>query len=436
MPSPIRTTVLAIGLHRGAPRIYIEGRYLLKAGFAPGSCYEIVYLEQHIQIQPADEGRTISGKRQDTIGVIDLHNQQIHDTFGDATSVTVRCGQGQITITLTRTFVLRQQRELNNCSVAFFAGGGLLSEAARQAGFTPVAAIEIDRRYADIYQDNHQGHMINTSVEEAPWDELASLAPIGLLEMGIPCEPYSAIRRLNRGGQTKRDKALPPEAHELGDMVYWALKAADVLNPHTVIVEQIPRFLASGAGFILRLALQRMGYTVDAQVINPIDYGAMTGRRRAVIVASTFDSIDWPAPSGGDPTRILGDLLDDVPDDSDLWFDRTTKPWLYRHWDRQTARGNGFEPPKLTARSTSCPTIKKRYFAGQGDNPVIQHPRKIGMHRWLTLTEVRRLMGLPESYDLGTTKTAAGEVLGQGVEVGTFAQIIRSVTRKGVNHAA
>ncbi|MEM1354985.1 MAG: DNA cytosine methyltransferase [Planctomycetota bacterium] len=430
MNTHIRTTVLAIGQHRGAPRIYIEGRYLLTAGFAPGSRYEAVFAAECIELTLTDEGRAVSGKKQNTIGVIDLNGQSILDTFGQADRVTVACQTGRITLTLSRITALRRQRELNDQCVDLFAGGGLLSEAARQAGFRTVAAIEIDRRYADIHQANHGGHMINTSIEEAPWDQLRTLALIGLLAMGIPCEPYSAVRRLDRGGQAKRDQTLPPEAHELGDMVYWALKATDILNPHTVVIEEVPRFLASGAYFILTHALRRMGYHVDDRIINPLDHGALTGWQRAVVVGTTLEEVRWPEPCARPHHRRLGEILDDVPLDDDMWFDRETKPWLFAHWDKQTAKGNGFEPPKLTADSTRCPTIKKRYFAGQGDNPVVAHPRKTGVYRWLTIAEVRRLMNLPGDYDLGTAKTTAGEILGQGVEVHTFTRIIRAVTRR------
>lgn len=436
MKTLIRTTVLALGRHRGAPRIYIEGRYLIEAGFEPGRCYKMSCTDNGISLSLCDEGRTISGKRHNTVSVIDLNSKDLDTIFGQAERVMVQCLQGTIKIQLSRIESRRRERVLDSRSVAMFAGGGLLSQAARHAGFNPVAAIEIDARYADIYQANHGSHMICASVEQVPWDQLARLAPIGLLEMGIPCEPYSRIRRLDRGTQSKRDANLPPESHELGDMVYWSLKAVDVFNPHTVVIEQVPPFLTSGAGFILQHALRRMGYTVDGRILNPRNFGSMTGRRRAVVVGTTFDEIAWPEPESAQIPIELGELFDDIPSDSDLWFDETSKPWLYKHWMRQTERGNGFEPPKLTSASTSCPTIKKRYFAGQGDNPVVQHPSDPNRHRWLTLGEVRRLMGVPDDYELGTTKTVAGEVLGQGVEVGTFTRLIRSVTRKEAAHVA
>ena len=426
----IRTCILRVGKHRGTSRIYIEGRWLIDAGFTPGSCFHARYDASAIVIVASREGRSVSGKRDNRVGVIDLHCNAVEEAFGTAEHVEVCCRLGSIHIRLSRIQQRRALRELNSKSVSVFAGGGLLAEAARQAGFKSIAAIEVDRRYADVYQLNHGGWMINASVEDVPWDTLSELAPIGLLEMGIPCEPYSASRRLNRGGQARRDKALPPEAHELGDMVYWAIKAADALNPHTVVIEEVPRFLESGAGYILRQSLQRMGYKVDAKIIDPQDFGAITSRRRAVVVATSFDAIRWPEPSFISSDRCLGQYFDDVPENSELWFDANTKPWLYKHWERQTTRGNGFEPPKLTASSARCPTIKKRYFAGQGDNPVVSHPSRPDTHRWLTISEVRRLMGLPESFDLGSTKTTAGEILGQGVEIATFTRLIQSITRK------
>jgi DNA (cytosine-5)-methyltransferase 1 len=429
MISTTRTTVLTLGQHRGHPRIFLEGRWLITAGFAPGGCYAITYQHHQITLEVATEGRTISGKKAG--GVIDLNTPEILNAFDlQVRRVMVRSDEGRIFITPSWTVRRQSQRVLIPTAVALFAGGGLLSQAAKAAGFEIVAAVEINPAYADIYQANHSGRMYNCSVEEVPWNELAELAPIGLLEMGIPCEPFSPIRRLNRGGRAKRTQTLPPEAHELGDMVYWALKAADVLNPHTVIIEEVPAFLANGAGFILRLALARMGYAVDARVINPVEYGALTARSRAVIVATTFPEVRWPDKRPA--AHRLGEILDSIPDDSPLWFNPDNKPWVYQHWKRQTAKGNGFQPPQLTAEDTTCPTIKKRYFAGQGDNVVVRHPRLPDHHRWLTLPEVRRLMGLPDDYVLGDTLTHAGEVLGQGVQVDTFTQIIRSVTHREV----
>jgi site-specific DNA-cytosine methylase len=306
---------------------------------------------------------------------------------------------------------------------SIFSGGGILTQAAKQAGYTPVLAVEIHPAYAAIFEQNHpHTRMFRQSIADIPWETLHAYAPLGLLTMGIPCEPFSAIRRLDRGGQAKRDRTLPPEAHALGDMAFWGLHAVDALRPHTVLIENVPRFLEAGTGYVVQAVLRRMGYTVDARVINPLEYGELTGRKRAVIVG-TVGPIRWPDPVTS--TRTVGEIFDPEPH---LWWDRQTKPWPFVHWASQTAKGNGFEPPKIRADDRSVGTIKKRYFAGQGDNPVVAHPDRPGTYRWLTVNEVKRLHGVPETYALGPSKTLAGEVLGQGVVVSLMARIITAVT--------
>jgi hypothetical protein len=63
-------------------------------------------------------------------------------------------------------------------------------------------------------------------------------------------------------------------------------------------------------------------------------------------------------------------------------------------------------------------------LAGQGDNPVVAHPTKPNTYRWFTLAELRRFHGVPSGYNLGTAKTTAGEIVGQGVVVDLFRQVI------------
>jgi hypothetical protein len=48
-------------------------------------------------------------------------------------------------------------------------------------------------------------------------------------------------------------------------------------------------------------------------------------------------------------------------------------------------------------------------------------------HRF-PIAEAKRIMGLPESYILPEAQTWAGAMLGQGVHVGLFAQILQRVS--------
>jgi DNA (cytosine-5)-methyltransferase 1 len=195
------------------------------------------------------------------------------------------------------------------------------------------------------------------------------------------------------------------------------------LNPHTVVLEEVPDFLNSGACQILLHVLKRLYKNVDAKIINPVNYGSLTGRNRAVIIAQDKPVI-WPEEHK--TTNKLGDIFEDI---DHKWFDRDSKSWLFDHWDKQTDKGNGFASQIYTAQSDHIGTIKKRYFAQQGDNPVIRHPALEDTYRWLTLNEVKRLHGIPDNYYLGESMTTAGEVIGQGVVVDTFKQVIETVTK-------
>lgn len=419
----LRSTVVSLGEHRGAPRIYLQGRWLAKAGFEPKAAYHASFERGRVVLELDPSGaRTVSGKQNNTVPVIDLNNQALAETLsGDR--LEVRAYERRIVIEPSYTTILVAGRELVDTEGSLFSGGGFLTQAAAALGFRPSFAVEVDPAYAEIYEANHPtATMFNGSVHEVPWEALHRFRPLGLLTAGIPCEPYSLIRTLNRGGQEKRDRSLPPEAHELGDMTFWLLRAVEATNPYGVVIEEVPQFLESASALVLQSVLRRLGYHVEGRILDPTEFGEITGRKRFVLVAHSGGSPKWPE-SVVSHRRKLAEILDAEPHE---WFDRTTKSWLYEHWDKQAAKGNGFPSQIVTADSTSVGTIKKRYFAQQGDNPVVAHPTKPGTHRWFTLSEVRRLHGIPDHYVLPEAKTVAGEVIGQGVHVSLFQRIIEA----------
>lgn len=423
-----RTSIIEMGSTPKGGRIYLQGVWLMKAGFEPEASYEVEFTNGCVTIRTAEDGRRrVSAKQNRTVPVIDIENQQVCQAFASCSKLQVVTSRGTIVITPARTAQLISERKMNFTEGSLFSGGGLLTEAAADLGFQPRFAVELEPEYAEVYEANHPGaDMFQCSVEQVSFEALSRYRGIGLLTLGIPCEPFSRSRHWDRGtdeqgNQIRRNRELPPEAHPNGDMVYWAIRAIEATNPHTVLIEEVPDFLKSSAYFILRNVLMRLGYNVDGRVVDPVDYGALTTRKRAVIVARTGEQVNWPAPVLFS-TRTMNDILDPVEDGE--WFTEETKPWLFRHWREQAARGNGFVSQKITADSPSVGTITKRYFAQQGQHPVVEHPTQPGTYRWLSLAEVKRLHGIRADYQLGASKTLAGELIGQGVVVTTMREII------------
>lgn len=424
----LRNSVIEMGDTPKGGRIYLQGVWLLKAGFEPEASYSVEFADGRVTIRTAENGRRrVSAKQNRSIPVIDIENQQVREAFANCTKLQVVTKDKSITITPARTAQLVAERRMNLTEGSLFSGGGFLTEAAAALGFKPQFALEVEPDYAEVYEANHpDAAMFNCSVEQVSIEALSAFRGLGLLTMGIPCEPYSRSRHWDKGTdeagkQIRRNRELPPEAHPNGDMVYWAIRAIEATNPHTVVIENVPDFLKSSAYFILTNVLQRLGYNVDARVIDPVEYGELTTRKRAIIVARTGEPVDWPAPVLFN-TRTLEDILDPVEDGE--WFTEETKGWLFKHWREQAAKGNGFQSQQITAESISVGTITKRYFAQQGQHPVVAHPVKPNTFRWLSLAEVKKLHGIRPDYQLGNTKTLAGELIGQGVVVTTMRDII------------
>jgi DNA (cytosine-5)-methyltransferase 1 len=426
-----RFSTTKIGRNKDAPRVWLEGLYLLRAGFLPAHRIQVHFSQQRVEITLAPEGtRVVSSKTRhnQSIPVLDLNTSALADSFGPITTLQVQINNGTIVLTPTQTERLRATRCRNGKEGSLFSGGGLLTEAARLAGYQPAFAVEINEQYAKVFEENHhEARMFNLSIEDVPVEMLPA---VELLSIGLPCEPFSMARRVEKGTGKKCNKTLPPEAHPLGDLTVWAALVIRALNPATVVIEEAPGYLNSGAGFMMRLFLERAGYTVEARVIDPREYGEITARVRTVIVAHSGSDFRWPEPAPN--TRTFAEIRDDESLLEDRYFTSETKPWLTNHWANQTAKGNGFTSTQLDNQSTSVPCVSKRYFSQQGTGAVVKHLQRAECWRWMTLAEVRRLHGVPDSYYLGEeSKTRAGEILGQGVIVSFFQKVIAATRNLG-----
>jgi DNA (cytosine-5)-methyltransferase 1 len=410
-----RISAARLGENRGAPRVYLNGLYLLRAGFEPGRQVAAHFSPGKVTIALDESGdRIVSSKKAGTVPVLDINSQRLREAFAGR-DLEVRVSAGRIEITESRTARRRAARPTNGKEGSIFSGGGLLTQAASDAGFTPAWAIEIDPRFAEAFEQNHPtAKMLNQSAHEVDTDELA---PVELLTAGIPCTPFS---RKRTGGAA--------EQHELADMVFWALRIIEAANPRTVLIEQVPEFLEHALGHLCVATLERMGYEVESRTLDSRELGELAGRQRAVIVATTDGAFSWP--ESAEPAGTVDDVLDDVPADSDEWFDAQSKSWLFDHWAKQAAAGRRFRSPVIRPGATRLPAITKRYFSGQGDGAVVQHPTLEGTYRWLRLGEVARAMGLPAGYVLPAAKTVAGQVLGQGVVVGAFTKVLAGLRPK------
>lgn len=406
----IRTSVISIIENRGSPRIWQEGKFLSKAGFNQGDSIKISYLEDSILITKDAQGDHIVSKKRD-VPVIDINNQKIKDVFDLTRQVQVIVRIGVIEIKRTyRTWKIATRKK-DGSSGHLFSGGGLLDYSAKLAGFVSKWAVEINEDYAEIWESNHKGIMHNCSVSELDLDQLES---VELLTAGVPCEPFSIARQ--------NQHELP--FHKNANLSMFLLMVVEKVNPRTIVLEEVPQYAESEIGMATIETLKQMGYNVECKLLKGTDYGELMIRKRVAIVATSPPNIP-KFPEENPMPRKMSEILLNPDDERCEWFAIEDKQWLKNHWEQQKAKGNNFHSQIITGDSDYVSAVTRRYFAQQGSNPIVAHPTIPDTYRWLSPTEVKRLMGLPDEYDLGDTKTLAGEVMGQGVLVEVFHKVIQ-----------
>ncbi len=427
----LRVSRAKLGLHRNQPRVYLQGKWLLKAGFAPSRLIVAEFAAGQVTLRLSDAGnRVVAGKKDGTIPVIDVHCADLRQALGDVETLVVKVAAGEIVITPNVREQKRRARCRNGREGSICGGAGLLTKAAQLAGFKPIFTIEQNEAYADLYAANFPYSLVfNMPLDEV---DIRDVPPCQLLTLGLSCEGHSNSRTLDRKTGKKRNRALPPEAHpDAGAILLFVAAVIEQTNPATIIVEEAPAWLESASGFLLRYFLEKLGYRVEGRVLDSHEYGYLQSRKRSVLIATSDDEeIRWPEQRACELS--VADILDEPDAVAADWFTAQTKSWAIRHWQTQTKKGNGFAPTHLTSKSRKVGTIKRRYLAGQGDNQALQHDTEPGKWRWLTVSELRRLFTLPEDFIL-STKTVSGEALGQGVIVDLFRRIIATATGRATD---
>src|ERR1043165_514584 len=85
-----RISTTTIGRHKDAPRVWLEGRYLLDAGFEPTNRIQVEFTKGQVVIRLAKDGpRVVSSKRQGQIPVLDLNSTALTEAFGPISTLQV-----------------------------------------------------------------------------------------------------------------------------------------------------------------------------------------------------------------------------------------------------------------------------------------------------------------------------------------------------------
>ena len=235
------------------------------------------------------------------------------------------------------------------------------------------------------------------------------LEEVDVLEAGIPCQGASL------SGRAKNAIAKSEDHPDVGHLIAAFIAILARVNPAVLVFENVPPYQGSASAAILRTTLRERGYEVLEMLLDGENFNALEHRKRYCLVAVSkglqVAQIDLQMPET--QTRKLGEILDQVPDESDAWKE---VPYLHAKQVRDEASGKGFAMQIVDAQSPRVGTIGKGYAKWRSTEPLVRgnqtHPTKL---RLLTPAEHAAVKGIPAVLVEGLPATTAHELLGQSV---------------------
>jgi DNA (cytosine-5)-methyltransferase 1 len=179
--------------------------------------------------------------------------------------------------------IKNRKKDTSLLAVDLFSGCGGLSQGLKDAGFSVVAAVEIDRKAQDTYRINHPTvRLYESDIREL--DPAKVLHDVGLMpgELDLlagcpPCQGFSSLRTKNKRASV---------VDERNNLVRDFFRFVDVMRPKTVMMENVPG-LAKDVRFIkMQRDLELLGYETTVAVLNAADYAVPQRRKRLILLAS------------------------------------------------------------------------------------------------------------------------------------------------------
>jgi len=212
----------------------------------------------------------------------------------------------------------------NFTAIDLFSGAGGLSFGLKKAGFKVLANVELDKTAADTYQLNHRKHIqYNIDIRKLNPEQILTDLKIEPGELDLlagcpPCQGFSTHR--TRYKSTSVDD-------ERNDLINDFLRFVEILNPKTIMMENVPGLLKDFRMKELEKKLVELGYFFNKNSIiikDVSDYGVPQRRRRMILQVSKFGDIEHPekikikktvrdAISNLEKPGKSGDVLHDLP---------------------------------------------------------------------------------------------------------------------------
>lgn len=285
-----------------------------------------------------------------------------------------------------------------------FSGIGGFHVAARNLGLPVVYACDIDeearRAYAANFDLQPDGDITDIRGDWIPDHDL--------LLAGFPCQPFSIIGRM--------DGFADPR----GNLFFEVLRILRAKRPAGVILENVKQLATVDSGKVLdRIIseLEMLGYTVDWQVLNALDFGLPQKRERTIITATQVQA-PFPWPTVKQSMTPLSEILEPSPPRESFV---SAKIRAKRH-AAHTAEGKPYIWHENKGGQVSSHPWSCALRAGASHNYLL-----VDGERRLTSRELLRLQGFPDDWQIVCNQSQTRKQAGNAVPVPLVQAVIEGM---------
>ena len=345
--------------------------------------------------------------------------------------------------------------------ISCFAGGGGSSTGYRLAGGKILLINEFVEEAIASYKKNYPDTpvLVDDIKKYAGKDFLNKVklkeGELDILDGSPPCSAFSVAGKREKGWDKTKSYSDGKTVENIEDLFLEFIRVANEIKPKVIVAENVKGITFGEATKKLNefiKAFEGIGYYVTYRVLNAADFGVAQGRERTIFICVREDVADaiglsWINLSGIFPNEFgyqisMEDAIDDIKNDPeeikelrDFYEGSFQKKFLdpipfrpkrhmkpsdpeFREWNPKASCFNMIRP----APHLPCPTLTQ-----QGQKKGLSGVFHYAENRKLTIKELKRLMSLPEDYELTGTFDQQAERIGRMVAPKMMAEVAKSI---------
>jgi DNA (cytosine-5)-methyltransferase 1 len=343
-----------------------------------------------------EQNNTVKKHKKPKLGRYERIKRELEENETDPNKIFIEISSESISIPTS-----------NYTFVDLFCGAGGMTQGLVQAGFQPLASVEISPIASATHKKNFpQCHHFCGDIENfdpVKWLEEIGSPQVHLVAGGPPCQGFSVAG--------KRDPKDPRNR-----LFYEFIRVVSKIRPWYVVMENVPGILTIQKGDVRRSiteAFKSIGYNnISVAILESADYGVPQIRPRAIFIANRF-GMPNPYPKAQlltEEYKPIESAIADLPE-------YTRIPEINHEWTKHSPEYMeriAKVPPGASLYKKYADAFKRQY-PGLPSMTVKENHGGTHIHPYLnrviSAREMARLQTFPDSFIFeGTIKKAMWQI--------------------------